>query len=95
MNYKEAIAVPIKIIFTKNPLIIISGKPVKQEKKEWYEDKQAEIVQYQYGDEVEFIQPFSLKGKVKINLTGTITYQACTNEERLTAKTISFSVQIL
>ena len=98
---QEAIAEPTKIIFNKNPLLIISGKPKEIGTIQKYEDKQAGIVQYQYSF-VEFVQQVTLKSNSKAdpshtlrtNISGTITYQACTDQMCLPPKTVSFSIVI-
>lgn len=91
---KEAVAVPTKFNVGKNPLAEFIGKPVEKGKKEIYRNKEVGIVQYQYGDKVEFVQVIKLKAKLKTNLSGTITYQACNDELCLPVKTIPFSVKI-
>jgi thiol:disulfide interchange protein DsbD len=91
---KEAIAVPTKIVFTQNPLLVLTGKPKESGKKETYRDPIAGIVQYQYAGMVEFVQTLTLKAEVKMNISGTITYQACTSEMCLPPKTIPFNIPI-
>lgn len=89
----EAIAIPTKIVFTKNPVLQIDGKAKEMGEKEKYEDKNAGIVQYQYA-KVDFVQSIKLKATAKTNLSGTITYQACTDEMCLPPKTVSFTIAI-
>lgn len=91
---EDAIAIPTKVVFAKNPLVILSGKTKETGTKEIYEDKTAGIVQYQYGGKVDFIQSIVLKVKVKTNITGSITYQACTGEMCLPPKTIAFTITL-
>ncbi len=91
---KEAIAQPTKFMIIKNPLVVLTGKTKELGKKETYHNKEVGITQYQYGEKAEFIQPISLKVKVKTNLSGTITYQACNDELCLPVKTIPFSIKI-
>lgn len=92
---KDAISIPTKITFTKNPLIkIASTLPKEIGEKEQYHDPVAGITQYQYAHSVEFVQMVTLKAKAKTNLSGTITYQVCTNEMCLPPKTVPFSLSI-
>jgi Disulphide bond corrector protein DsbC len=91
---KEAISVPTAIVVSKSPLMVLMGKPKEIGKKELYTDPVAGIHQYYYADKVEFVQSIQLKSAVKLTLSGTITYQACTNEQCLQAKTVSFNVPI-
>lgn len=92
---EEAVAMPTKIQINKNPLVSLKDKPKETGTKERYEDKQAGIIQYQYGGKVNFVQTVTLKAKVKTNLSGSITYQACTDEMCLPPKTITFNVALL
>ena len=85
----EAIAQPTAIKFTKNPIVLIEGLTKEVGEKEKYEDKTAGIIQYQYA-KVDFVQSVKLKAEAKTTLTGTITYQACTDEMCLPPKTVSF-----
>jgi len=89
---KEAIAIPTKIKFSLNPLVGTNGKLKEIGKKEKKEIKDTGIVQYEYGDTVDFFQVVSLKANVKTNISGIISYQACTDEMCLPVKTISFSL---
>ena len=91
---KEAIAQPTLIAFTKSPLFVWKGKFSEMGKKEKYEDKIAGIIQYQYGETVEFVQTVTVKGSAKTTLTGNITYQACTDERCLSPKTEAISMAI-
>lgn len=91
---EEAIAVPTRIVFNKNPLVKMTGNPKENGTKEKYEDQQAGIVQYQYGGTLDFIQEATLTAEVKTNVSGTITYQACTDEMCLPPKTISFNIAV-
>ncbi len=91
---KEAIAIPTKITFSKNPLITIAGIPKEVGKKEKYTDDNAGIVQYQYGGTLEFVQTVTLKAAVKTTVAGTIIFQTCNNEMCLPAKTIPFTIAI-
>lgn len=91
---KEAISSPTKFSFTKNPLLSITGDPKEIGRKETYEDKSAGIVQYHYEKEVEFVQVITVKAKVKTNLSGNVSYQACTDERCLPEKTVSFSIPL-
>lgn len=91
---KEAVAVPTKIVFKKNPLVALSGQPNEVGKKEKFENKEVGIVQYQYGGTVDFVQAVTLKAKVQTSISGSITYQVCTDEECLPPKTVPFDIKI-
>lgn len=92
---EEAVAQPTVITIAKNPLVTVAAaKPKEIGEKEKYTDAAAGIVQYHYERKVEFVQTITLKTKVKTTLTGTVMYQACTNEMCLMPKTVPFSVGI-
>ncbi len=92
---EEAIATPTAITFSKNPLVAFApGKLKEVGHKEKYTDKAAGIVQYQYAQKVEFVQPITVKGKGKTTVNGNITYQVCTDEMCLPSKTVPFRVSL-
>ena len=91
---KQAISRPTLIKFTNSPLFVWKGKPVETGNKEKYEDKTADIIQYQYAGTVEFVQTVMKSAPVKGTVSGSITYQACTEEQCEKPQTVSFSIPI-
>jgi len=91
---KEAVATPTQISFDKNPLLSMEGRPIEIGEKKKYEGHIIHIVQYQYEDRVEFVARVTLKAKVKMNVTGNITFQVCTDERCLPPETRAFSVAL-
>jgi thiol:disulfide interchange protein DsbD len=91
---KDAISQPTTIRFHSSPLIHLQGQLNESGKKETYVDKVAGITQYQYADSVAYTQSVLLRGKARIYLSGTITYQACTEEMCLPPKTITFRIAL-
>jgi|SRR6185312_5877455 len=91
---KEAISQPTKIVFRSNPLVELKGPVVELGRKETYMDKTAGIIQYQYADSVVFSQAARLRGEAKTRITGTMTYQTCTDEMCLPPKTIPFTIYL-
>lgn len=89
-----AISVPTAIIFTANPLVQFTSPLKEKGRKEVYSDPNSGITQYQYTDSVVYTRPFRVRGQAKLNITGTITYQACTSEMCLPSKTIPFTVPL-
>lgn len=89
---KGAISQPTRIIFSNNPLIKWIGGIKEAGICEKQRIEVLDIDQNVYRNRVDFIQRFSLKGAIKTNLSGTITYQACTDEMCLPPKTVSFSI---
>ena len=91
---KQHISQPTKIAFKSNPLFVCKGIVLESGDKQKYEDKIADIIQYQYGGKVEFVQTVTLKSAAKTTVTGAITYQACTEEMCQQPQTIPFSISI-
>ncbi len=91
---EDAIAIPTAFVFNKNPLVEIKDKVTEEGELEKYRDKTLDIEAWQYSERVVFRQKVKVKGKIKTNLTGTIEYQACTDEKCLPPKKINFSVTI-
>lgn len=91
---KEHISQPTKIVFKNNPLFSFKGNVLESGNKQKYEDKIADIIQYQYGGKVEFVQTLTMRSTAKTTITGAITYQACTEEMCQQPQTIPFSISI-
>jgi thiol:disulfide interchange protein DsbD len=92
----KAISQPTKILFANNPSIALEdkGKPKEAGNRETYEDKSADVVQYQYQGTVEFTQTLTLKARGKTKVEGSITYQACTEDQCERPRTVPFSIDI-
>jgi hypothetical protein len=90
----EAGALPTKIVFNKNPLVSIEGK-VKEVGKvvSKYEEVFGVTVKYFEG-QADFVQEIRLKASAKTNLSGSIEFMACNDEQCLAPKTIQFSIPI-
>jgi hypothetical protein len=86
--------VPTKIAFARNPLIDPSGK-IKEvgTLKKKFEDVFDVDVLY-YKNKVDFVQVVTLKSKVKTNLTGSVEFMVCNDEECLPPSTVNFSIPI-
>lgn len=90
----ESGAMPTKFSFNKNPLVIIDeetreiGKVVSK-----YEEVFEVTVKYFEG-KVNFVQTVKLKTNVKTNITGTIEYMACNDEQCLPPQTINFNIKL-
>lgn len=92
---KSAVAMPTTFGFTKNPLARLKGKPKEVGEVIHYSDAATGIAANQYAGKVDFVQHIILRSKARINLTGTITFQTCTDEMCLPPKTIPFTVALL
>lgn len=91
---KDAIAQPTSFAFNKNPLIETDGKVKENGKMEKFSDKELGVSANQYSKQVTFVQKVKLKGKVKSNFAGNVTFQTCDDKKCLPPKTINFSVAL-
>ncbi len=86
---------PTVINFSKNPLVELNGKIKEVGDMHKKFEEVFDVNVHYYDNKVEFIQLVKLKSSAKTNLSGTIDYMVCNNEQCLPPKTISFSVAIL
>ncbi len=91
---EDAIAIPTEFVFNKNPLVELKDKIREDGKLEKYRDETLDIEAWQYSDLVVFSQRIKLKSRVKTTLSGSVEYQACTNEKCLPPKKIPFTIAI-
>jgi thiol:disulfide interchange protein DsbD len=61
---------------------------------EKWKDEASGIQANQYANQVDFVQVVKVKGNVKTSVSGSLTYQVCTNEMCLPPKTDNFVVQL-
>lgn len=85
---------PTRISFTKNPLAMIDGKIKEVGKLESHFEEVFDIDTKYYNDKVEFVQVVNVKGNAKTNLSGTVEFMACTNEQCLPPKSVPFSIAL-
>jgi len=85
---------PTKISFTKNPLASFDGKIKEVGKMETHYEEVFEIDTRYFNNKVEFVQVVNVKGNAKTNLSGTVEYMACTNEQCLPPKSVPFSIAL-
>ena len=90
----DAIASPTLISFNRNPLLQMKGEIVEKGQLKNTLDTLTGIGACIYERKVEFIQEVRLKEKVATNLSGSIRFQTCSEEECLPPQTISFSVSL-
>jgi DsbC/DsbD-like thiol-disulfide interchange protein len=91
---KTAISVPTKISFTRSPLLVLDGNVVEKGIKETQTIKEAGIEQFMYKKTVDFVQAVKIKTAIKTTLTGSITFQVCTDKECLPPATVPFSIAL-
>jgi thiol:disulfide interchange protein DsbD len=82
------------ISFLKNPLVTIGGN-VKENGAmvSKHEDVFGVDVRY-YENKVVFVQKVTLKGNAKTNITGTVEYMACNDEQCMPARKEKFNIKL-
>lgn len=91
---KGAIAVPTSFRFNKNPLLSLACNILERGNLEKHRDEVLETEAYQYIGVVAFQQKIWKKTKAKTVLSGSVTYQLCTDEKCLPPKRFPFFVVI-
>ncbi len=90
----DAIASPTLICFNRNPLLELKGGIVEKGRPENTLDTLTGIGACIYERKVEFIQKVRLKGNVTTNISGSVRFQTCSEEECLPPQTIRFSIAL-
>lgn len=91
---KDAIALPTRLSFTKNPLIVFNG-PVKEVGKLTEDfDKATQSKSRFYSNKVEFIQVITLKSKVKTMVAGNVEFMVCDDRQCLPPDQVKFTFRI-
>mgnify|MGYP001025084503 CR=1 FL=1 len=87
-------AVPTSFQFGKNPLVTLEGKVQENGKLvSKYEEVFGVTVKYFEG-KVDFVQRVKLKASAKTNITGSVEFMVCNDEQCLPPQTMSFSVPL-
>lgn len=86
--------VPTKIVFSKNPLIVLTGKANENGDMHIEHSEVFGIDVYSFADSVDFVQTIKLKNKIKTTVSGTIEFMACTDQQCMTPQKIPFTVKI-
>ncbi len=86
--------IPTAFTFTKNPLLVLDGKPkevgklIKKNEEVWGGE-----VRY-YEKTVSFVQKVKVKGTSKTNLAGKVEFMVCNDEKCLPPSEVDFSVNV-
>jgi Disulphide bond corrector protein DsbC len=91
---EEAVAQPTVIRFKPNPLVEVRGRVKEKGNLEKWQDKVKGIKANQYENKIDFIQVIKVRSMGKTNISGTLTYQVCTEELCLPPKTDAFDISL-
>lgn len=90
----DAINMPTEVLFSKNPLVTLSGAVKEVGKMQVFKDEKLKISANQYSGKVDFVQVVKLKANVKTNIVGSVEYQTCDDKKCLPAKKVDFTVAL-
>ncbi len=86
--------VPTAFTYTKNPLLLVDGKPkevgkvIKKKEEVW-----GGVVNY-YEKSVNFIQVVKVKGNIKTNIAGKVEFMVCDDRQCLPPSEVEFTVNV-
>jgi Disulphide bond corrector protein DsbC len=86
--------IPTKISFNKNPLVSLSGNVKETGKLEKIHDKNFDVDVLFYSNKVVFSQQVKVKAGVKTNISGTVEYMVCDDEQCLPPTKKPFSISL-
>lgn len=90
----DAIALPTKVTFAKNPLITVSGAVKEVGKVTDAFDKATNSRSRFYSGKVEFVQVIVVKSKVKTSVAGDIEFMVCDDKQCLPPDKAKFTVKL-
>ncbi len=86
--------IPTKVTVKANPLISLSCSPKEIGKVEKIYDEIFQTDVLYLSEKVQYVQTVKLKGKVKTNVTGTVEYMVCDDEQCLPPTKKSFDIKL-
>jgi len=90
----DAIALPTKITFAKNPLITVAGTPKEVGVVTDAFDKATQSRSRFYANKVEFVQIVTLKTNVKTSVVGDVEFMVCDDRQCLPPDKTKFTVKL-
>lgn len=90
----DAIALPTKISFAKNPLITVSGAAKEVGKVTDAFDKATQSRSRFYSNKVEFVQIVTLKSNIKTSIVGDVEFMVCDDRQCLPPDKSKFTVKL-
>lgn len=86
--------IPTKVTFNKNPLVVNEGKLVESGKLEKIYDKIFGVHVFYYSGKVTYKQMVRVKAGVSTNLSGTVSYMVCDDEQCLPPTKKIFDIKL-
>ncbi|MES2373441.1 MAG: protein-disulfide reductase DsbD domain-containing protein [Bacteroidota bacterium] len=85
---------PTSFVFKKNPVLSLVDKPKEVGEIEVYHDHTFKVDVFAFKDSVDFVQTVKLKSAMKTNISGSVTYMACTKQQCLKPETLPFNLKL-
>jgi hypothetical protein len=85
---------PTKIVYTKNPLLVINGEPKENGTLQTMHDNNFGVDVKYFGDKVEFVQTVQLKTAAKTSVSGAVDYMVCNDEKCLPPTKQPFEIKL-
>lgn len=85
---------PTKIVYTKNPLLVINGEAKENGALKTIHDNNFGVDVKYFGEKVEFVQTVQLKTAAKTSVSGTIDYMICNDEKCLPPTKQPFEIKL-
>jgi thiol:disulfide interchange protein DsbD len=82
------------ILFSKNPLLLVSGDVKEVGKLEKHHEPLFGVDVKQFSDKVDFVQIVKVKGNAKTAVKGSLDFMVCDNKQCLPPQTVEFSVSL-
>lgn len=86
--------IPTAIAFGKNPLFDVQGATKEVGKLETHFEKLFNVDVKQFSNKVDFVQVIKLKTAAKTNVTGTVDFMVCNDEQCLPPSSQKFSIAL-
>lgn len=86
--------IPTKVTFNKNPLVVNEGKLMESGKLEKIYDKIFGVQVFYYSGKVTYKQIVRVKAGVNTNLSGTVSYMVCDDEQCLPPTKKVFDIKL-
>lgn len=93
-NTPEGGPEPTKFTFANNGLVINTGKPKEVGKLVKQHDDNFGVDVLHYADKVDFVQVVTVKGNIKTNVSGEVSYMICTDTRCLPPTTVTFNIAL-
>lgn len=86
--------IPTKFLFKSNPLFSLDGIVNEEGKLEVIHDENFGVDVKYFSNKVVFVQTVKLKANVKTNISGTVEYMVCNDNECLPSKKLLFDIKL-